>query len=85
MANRKFGHLFDEFKAGGITRRQFLERAGALGVGLPVADVRRQLGPGLRRRRPGCRRRATVRRDGGPHPRRGRRAEAAPVAGADDA
>ena len=37
MANRKFGHLFDEFKAGGITRRQFLERAGALGIGLPVA------------------------------------------------
>ncbi len=37
MANRKFGHLFDEFRAGGITRRQFLERAGALGVGLPVA------------------------------------------------
>ena len=32
-----FGRLFDEFKVGGITRRQFLERAGILGVGLPTA------------------------------------------------
>ena len=34
---RRFGRLFEEFKAGGITRRQFLERAGALGMSLPLA------------------------------------------------
>src|SRR5215212_2817318 len=37
MADRRFGQLYDEFRAGGISRRQFLERAMALGVGLPVA------------------------------------------------
>ena len=37
MADRKFGQLFDEFTSGGITRRQFLERAALLGVGLPAA------------------------------------------------
>ncbi len=34
---RRFGRLFEEFKTGGITRRQFLERTGALGMSLPLA------------------------------------------------
>ena len=33
----KFQALYDEFKAGGITRRVFIERALALGVGFGVA------------------------------------------------
>jgi peptide/nickel transport system substrate-binding protein len=33
----KFGQLFEEYKAGGITRRQFLGRAAALGVGASLA------------------------------------------------
>ena len=70
MANRKFGHLFDEFKAGGITRRQFLERAGALGVGLPVAmfvaNSVRVAGVAAQPARRG--RGAGVRRHGRPHP-----------------
>ena len=33
----KFGQLFEEYKAGGITRRQFLARAATLGVGASVA------------------------------------------------
>src|SRR5215207_3333715 len=34
---RRFSRLFEEFKAGGVTRRQFLERAAALGMSLPLA------------------------------------------------
>ena len=34
---RRMDRLFAEFKAGGITRRQFLDRAGALGMALPLA------------------------------------------------
>jgi peptide/nickel transport system substrate-binding protein len=34
----KFRQLFDELKAGGITRREFMERAMALGVGFVVAN-----------------------------------------------
>jgi peptide/nickel transport system substrate-binding protein len=33
----KFSNLYEELKAGKVTRRQFIQRATALGVGLPVA------------------------------------------------
>jgi peptide/nickel transport system substrate-binding protein len=37
VATGRFQSLVDEFKAGGITRREFIERALALGVGFSVA------------------------------------------------
>ncbi len=34
----KFAQLYEELRAGGISRREFLQRATALGIGLPVAQ-----------------------------------------------
>ena len=85
--------LHKALRTGTITRREFTLRALALGVGMPIisfilraetagAQAGRHIGWGVAAQG-GIR--SARRGDGWPHPRRGRRAEADPVAGAEHA
>ena len=90
--------LHKELRSGKITRREFTLRALALGVGMPIISfilraetvsattasgtVARHVGWGVAAQGDS---RSARRGDGWPHPRRRRRAEADPVAGAEHA
>ena len=84
MAEHKgpFWGIYEELKSGKITRRDFIQKASALGVGLPVTMfVLNAVGGGSAAAQAATG--AAGHRHRGPAARRRRRAEASPVAGAD--